>query len=495
MNERSERQAVALPRFPAALVTAGLPEEIWRKLFERAEWGIVFGIPGSDRLELMNPAFARMHGYSVAELTGQPIQDVFAPECRADLQENIRLAHARGHHVWESWHIRRDGTRFPVRMDVTAIKDAEGEVLYRLVNVQDISEQHQTEARLKEREAMLEQAQAQAHLGSWRLDIPNNLLEWTAENYRIFGVPVGTPLSYEDFLAMVHPDDRAYVDREWQAGILGRPYDIQHRILVNGEVRWVRERAELEFLADGSLWRGVGTTQDITELKQREQELLRSRQDVRELAAHNEKIREAERSRIAREIHDELGQYLTALRMDAAMLNIRFGAERPALGELIGGMKETIDTTIGVVRNLAAALRPAALDMGLYSAAEWLLAGFEERTGIKCMLDMPEGEALLLDDEQATAVFRILQESLTNIARHAQASMVRVHIERHEGVLEVDVDDNGIGFAPEEVRTRKTFGLMGIRERVLMFGGESRIDSAPMAGTILRVRIPLTEKP
>jgi len=494
MSER-EQPAEALPRFPPALVTAGLPEDVWRNVFERAEWGIVFGLKDSDRLELMNPAFARMHGYSVVELTGRPIRDVFAPECHADLLENIRLSHERGHHVWESWHVRRDGSRFPVRMDVMTIQDAEGEVAYRLVNVQDISEQRETEARLKEREAMLEQAQAQAHLGSWRLDIPRNVLEWTDENFRIFGVPTGTPLSYESFLAIVHPDDRAYVDREWQAGMRGRPYDIQHRILVNGEVRWVRERAELEFFADGSLWRGVGTTQDITELKQREQELLRSRQDVRELAAHNEKIREAERSRIAREIHDELGQYLTALRMDAAMLNIRFGMSHPELGELIGGMKETIDTTIGVVRNLAAALRPAALDMGLYSAAEWLLSGFEERTGITCMLDMPEGEELQLDDERATAVFRILQESLTNIARHAQASMVRVHIERHVGVLEVEVDDNGIGFSPVDVRARKTFGLMGIRERVLMFGGESRIDSAPMAGTILRVRIPLPEQP
>ncbi len=173
------------------------------------------------------------------------------------------------------------------------------------------------------------------------------------------------------------------------------------------------------------------------------------------------------------------------------MLNLRFGAGNPDMAQHIDGMKQTIDTTIGVVRNLAAAMRPAALDMGLASAAEWLLAGFQDRTGIHCRLEMPAGEELQLDDEHATAAFRILQESLTNVARHAQASDVRVRIERLAHALVIDVCDNGIGFDPAEVRTRKTFGLMGMRERALMFDGEAQIDSAPGGGTTLHVQIPL----
>jgi signal transduction histidine kinase len=227
-----------------------------------------------------------------------------------------------------------------------------------------------------------------------------------------------------------------------------------------------------------------------TGVRERTEELLRSRQMIRELAAHREKIREEERARIAREIHDEFGQYLTALRMDTAMLNIRYGAANPELKQHLVDMKQTIDTTIGVVRNLAAALRPGALDMGLVSAAEWLLAGFEERTGIAYRLHAPR-EDLGLDDERATAVFRILQEALTNITRYAQASVVNVAINLAGDALVMQVSDDGIGFDPALVRCRKTFGLLGIRERALMFGGESRIDSEPGAGTILCIQIPL----
>lgn len=595
----------------------------WRRIFEHAEWGIFIGSADGQRYELMNPAFARMHGYNVREMSGMPIAEVFAPECRADLAENIRLTHERGHHVWESWHLRRDGSRFPVQLDVTAVKDEAGRVLYRVVNVQDISlqkarEEHLrhseaklrlmlehlpvgvwllnaygrivygnpaaraiwggvpyvsrgqfhifegwwaeggrklepeewgglraldrgetclgevidiqsfdgrrktilhsalplpgadgrregaivinqdiTEARraelaLREREASLAQAQALAHLGSWRLDVVANALEWSEETYRIFGLAPGSPLTYESFLSQVHPDDLESVDRAWRAAVHGEPYDIKHRILVNGLVRWVRERAELEFGQDGSLVRGVGTTQDITELKQQEEDLLRSRQMLRELAAHHERIREEERARIAREIHDELGQYLTALRMDTALLRIRFGKDNPALDQQVTAMTRNIDTTIGAVRDIAAALRPGALDMGLVSAAEWLLGGFEERTGILCNLEA-QREDLGLDDQRATAAFRILQECLTNIARHAEASQVDVYIGRMSDALRMRIDDNGRGFDPAVVRQRKTFGLMGMRERALMFGGELHIDSTMGEGTIVNVSIPLRE--
>ncbi|MDP1926147.1 MAG: PAS domain S-box protein [Thiobacillus sp.] len=458
-------------------------------IFDHAEWGVIVFNVAAGQIELINPAFARMHGYRVDELAGWSIAEFFAEECRADLPRKIQLIHETGHHIWESWHVRKDGSRFPVQIDATAVKDEAGEVLYRVVNVQDITARRQIEDTLRESEAHLAQAQAQGKLGSWRLDIPNDVLEWSAEGYRIFGMPPGTPLNYEGFLNCVHPDDRDFVNHAWRAAVAGAAYDIQHRIIADGKMKWVRERAELEYSAEGEILRGVGTIQDITELKRHEDELLRSRQSLRELAAHHEKVREGERTRIAREIHDELGQHLTALRMDAAMLNIRFGADHPDLARQVAGMKKTIDTTIGVVRNLATSLRPGALDMGLVSAAEWLLSGFEERTQIRCHLHAPE-EHLDLDEECGTAAFRILQESLTNITRYASAVEVNVRIEWINGILEMDIRDDGVGFDPAEVRSRKTFGLMGMRERALQFGGESRIDSRPGAGTTVRIRIP-----
>jgi PAS domain S-box-containing protein len=465
----------------------------WRHIFAHAEWGVVVCNVAAEQIELINPAFARMHGYSVEELAGFQVVDFFAEECKADLDHHVRLVQNQSHHIWESWHVRKDGSRFPVQIDATAVKDEAGKLLYRVLNVQDITARRQTENVLRESEALLACAQAQGKLGSWQLDLSNATLEWSAECYRIFALPQGTPINYQRFLDSVHPDDRADVDRAWHAALAGGVYDIQHRIIADGKVKWVRERAELEFAPDWTPVRGTGTTQDITELKRHEDALLRSRQNLRELAAHHEKIREAERTHIAREIHDELGQYLTALRMDIAMLKIRFGEGNPELERHTDAMKKTIDTTIGVVRNLASSLRPGALDMGLVSAAEWLLSGFKERTGVRCHLHAPQ-DYLELDEERGTAAFRILQESLTNITRYAEATEVKVRIALADGVLEMDIRDNGVGFDPAEVKSRKTFGLMGMRERARQFGGESHIDSRLGAGTTMRIRIPCARR-
>jgi PAS domain S-box-containing protein len=143
----------------------------------------------------------------------------------------------------------------------------------------EVAERRRAEKALRESREDLNRAQAVAHTGSWRLDVRKNELTWSDENHRIFGLPPGTPMTYETFLGIVHPEDREHVDREWQAGLRGEPYDIEHRILVNGTVKWVRERAELEFDQEGRLLGGFGTTQDITERKQAEEALIRAKEE------------------------------------------------------------------------------------------------------------------------------------------------------------------------------------------------------------------------
>ena len=145
--------------------------------------------------------------------------------------------------------------------------------------LREMAERKRAEAALRESREDLNRAQAVAHTGSWRLDVRKNELTWSDENHRIFGLPPGTPMTYEIFLGIVHPEDREYVDREWQAGLRGEPYDIEHRIVVNGMVKWVRERAELEFDQEGRLLGGFGTTQDITERKQIEEALIRAKEE------------------------------------------------------------------------------------------------------------------------------------------------------------------------------------------------------------------------
>jgi PAS domain S-box-containing protein len=235
----------------------------------------------------------------------------------------------------------------------------------------------------------------------------------------------------------------------------------------------------------------VGVMRDITLRKQHEAVLLERAEletQFRTLATRRETEREMERKRIARELHDELGQYLTALRMRASLLRVEFGAANPALVESVGALTELADRTIEVVRDAASSLRPAALDMGIASALEWLVRQFSTHSGTACELRFGGGE-IGLDEDSATAVFRIVQESLTNVARHARARRVEDSLHRHPDHHLLTVRDDGQGFDPD-IPKEKSFGLVGVRERVLMLGGELVLSSAPGQGTVLQVRIP-----
>ena len=761
-------------------------------LLQHAGEGI-YGLDTEGRVTFVNPAAERLLGYSRDELIGRPMHPVVHharsdgsdyPQSECHIHAVLRDGVTRRIDDEVFW--RRDGTPLEVEYTAAAVQE-KGRITGAVVLFQDVTERRAMEAALRESESHLATAQAQAKLGSWALDVATNRLYWSAETYRIFGIPHGTTMDYEAFLASVHPEDRGCVDQVWRESVNGGTrYDITHRIVVDGEIKWVRERAEFEFDEHGRMVRGTGTVHDVTDRKQVETDLhetlayqrrlldamsdagiglfvvdrdyrvremnsvlvgafgdqvgeicyrgvgrtdrpcgycrlgevigegkavryqvkapngriyditavplrgrdgevakleiildvtepqlarallskqlavhmflldfsrrcislpssavdgaiaetledvgqlmevdrsyifriddggetisnthewcrdgvapqrddlqalpfdaapwwmeqlrrpevvalsslddlppeavverdllqrqeiraliaapihrqgvlegfvgldvvsgkrewaseerqvlemlantlslifdrrqfegalLKSQRKLRELAAHREQDREEERARIAREIHDELGQYLTALRMDVALLQTRYGADHPDLSKKIEGMKETISTTVDVVRNIASALRPHALNMGLVYAAEWLLTDLQERTGVRCRLHAPL-EHLDVDDERATALFRILQESLTNIARHAQASEVEVRIEQEDDTLSLRVWDNGVGFDPAEVRNRKAFGLMGMRERALILGGNSQVESRPGGGTKLSVRIP-----
>jgi PAS domain S-box-containing protein len=228
---------------------------------------------------------------------------------------------------------------------------------------------------------------------------------------------------------------------------------------------------------------------DISKHQQSEEQLRQSRQLLRELSAHHDSVREEERKRIAREVHDELGQKLTALQLEASMLAVNFGKGNPRLSEKIRSLLKLIDSTMEGVRTIASDLRPAVLDLGLGAAIEWQLQDFEQRSGIRCELLLGDPE-VTLDDRRATAIFRILQEALTNIARHANATRVMVTLAMEGGLVSLRVRDNGIGIADDSLKQAKKFGIPGIRERVLMLAGEVSIEGKPGSGTELSISIP-----
>ncbi|GAB3545344.1 hypothetical protein GCM10027343_21630 [Noviherbaspirillum agri] len=229
---------------------------------------------------------------------------------------------------------------------------------------------------------------------------------------------------------------------------------------------------------------------EIAERRNAEGALRQSQATLRELAAYQERIREDERKRIAREVHDELGQNLLALRLDVATLHARAGDRHPLLRDRTEAALEHIDTTMKSIRTIMNNLRPPVLDLGLQAAIDWQVKQFERRNGIPCELEMDD-DCQEVADAQATAVFRILQESLNNIGRHARASQVRVELRIDDRQLWMSIQDNGIGMHPSDRRKVRRFGLIGMQERVAMLGGELRIESTPGQGTLLQMSIPM----
>lgn len=222
---------------------------------------------------------------------------------------------------------------------------------------------------------------------------------------------------------------------------------------------------------------------------QDEDEVQTLRRQLRELSAFLQQAREEERSHIARELHDELGQMLSGLRMDVEWLQRQLSGADGRIAAKIAAMTSLIDNTLHTVRRMSADLRPAVLDdLGLEAAIDWLVESFRSRTGIACKLRLELGD-VPLEEPLATAVFRLVQESLTNVARHAQAGRVEIALSADQQVLKVMVRDNGIGFDTDSRRPR-SFGLLGMRERVLALNGYFGINSRPGIGTTVSAVIP-----
>ena len=251
--------------------------------------------------------------------------------------------------------------------------------------------------------------------------------------------------------------------------------------------------------ADGAITNYVGSHQDISKRKNAEDvlrklnlELAESRNGLRAMASQKEAQLELERKHIAREVHDELGQVLTGLRMNLSMSLKDHGNLAPGLALELQNMKKLVDQAIAGVRNVAANLRPVALDMGLVVAIECLGAEFSKRMAIPCTISALPG-SFQIDDTRAVVFFRIVQESLTNIARHAEASQVDIKLDSRGDAMRLEVRDNGRGFLVGARGSRKTFGLLGMHERALALGGTLDIRSTPGLGTVVTVVIPLNE--
>ena len=258
------------------------------------------------------------------------------------------------------------------------------------------------------------------------------------------------------------------------------------------QVQIAELEARLTQLAGQLLGANANLEREIADRKRTEDEFRRSTDQLRELSARLQSVREEERTHIARVIHDELGQTLTGLKMDVAWLQRHLDRKQPALLEKTQAMSDLIDSTIQTVRRVASELRPGILDdLGLVATIEWQLQEFQTRSGIQGKL-ISAPEETTLDADGSTAAFRIFQEILTNVARHAQATQVEVILEESASFLTLQVQDNGRGITESEIHSPKSIGLLGMQERARLRAGEVQFQGTPGEGTTVTVRLPLS---
>jgi two-component system, NarL family, sensor histidine kinase UhpB len=280
--------------------------------------------------------------------------------------------------------------------------------------------------------------------------------------------------------------------RGWRALFdAGHTHSITNERRLDGSTMWVEGDYMCFYDSDGRITGHFGIQRDVTDRMLAAEELEQSRTELRALAARLQTTREEERTRIAREIHDELGQALTALKLDVAWLE----TQRPrrtsgAVRQIDASITERIDETMQIVRRIASELRPSTLDqLGLQAAIECLVQEATERTGIAIVLqadDFPK-----LSDDVASHAFRIIQEALTNVTRHSKATRVDVTVRRLEKAIILAVEDNGVGFVPQSLSGLESLGLVGMRERALACGGTLLIRGSPGEGTAIVVTIPV----
>jgi signal transduction histidine kinase len=304
-------------------------------------------------------------------------------------------------------------------------------------------------------------------------------------------------------------DEQAEFRALFPVGIGGRGWDIDFTVKkrslyseLDSVLPWVAMLAGMTGTAllyalfqtlSSSRRRAIGLAEEMTgELRASEAKLHKTNDNLRRLAAHAETIKESERKRIAREIHDDLGQNLLALRIEVDLLASRTNKRHTRLHTRAHWMLEQIDATIKSVRQIINDLRPHVLDLGLTAAVDWQITEFQRRTGLACEL-VSDNHDLHVSDRCATTLFRILQESLTNVSRHARATKVRVELAVDPESISMTISDNGIGLTKASGQKPGSFGLVGIEERVRILGGKCIITSGPNAGTTVHVSIPATD--
>jgi two-component system sensor histidine kinase UhpB len=297
-------------------------------------------------------------------------------------------------------------------------------------------------------------------------------------------------------IRQLHPEDRAHVlEAINDARFRKSSFSIDYRIYrSDGKLRWFHDEARVVMGAQGEPLFLQGAILDITERKQAQAELEQSHHELQEMISALDSLRVEEQKRLAHEMHDDFGQLLAAMKMDISTLQQHLPQSDARIVRHLSSISELVDAMVASVRRIIADLPPKVLeDVGLYSALEFMVTNFEKRHRIACELRLSELEPIL-EAKVATAIYRMVQETLNNVAKHADASYVEAQVISSSAEISLHVKDNGRGMAPDKLQKPGSFGLIGMRQRVTALGGEMKIDSSEGAGTAIMITIPLNAR-
>lgn len=467
-------------------------KEILQQIFDHLPVMISF-VDGDGRLKLVNREWERTLGWSLEEIRQQNL-DIFAecypdPQYRQDVLKFV--AEAKGRSVDFKTRVR-DGRVIDTSFVRVQLSDGTS------IGIgQDITERKQVGTRLRQSEERFRQLAESITEVFWMTEPDKQQVLYVSPGYeKIWGRPCETVYEHPTtWIDAIHPDDRSRIEKAATTlQVLGR-YDEEYRIIrPDGSIRWIRDRAFPIHDSSGRVYRLTGIAEDITERKLADEKLKATSEQLRALSASLQSAREEEGARIARELHDELGSALTSLRWSLDEIDKLLSKTNKDAADTLRGKIATMITlvasTLNTVRRISSELRPGILDdVGLIAAIKWEIRQFQTRSGIVCYVDSLVEEAHLTRD-QSTAIFRIFQEALTNVLRHAQSTRVDITIkEEEEGEFVLTIRDNGRGITDEEKAGEKSLGLLGMRERAHLIGGEVNITGSARQGTVVTVRV------
>lgn len=443
-----------------------------------------------------NKAYMDAFNLTLEKLAGQTVSDIFGD----DFFKRIIKPHAEkclsGEKInYQDWvELPAHGKSY---LDITYSPYAgpDSKVMGFVVNARNITDRKKVEDELINSNFWLEESQRVSRVGSYLVDIPRE--EWTSSKTLndIYGISASYEKNINNWIKIVHPEQKEEVLSYYLKESLQKrkPFDKEYRIIrINdGEERWVHGYGELILDENNNPIKMLGTVQDITERKKAKEILEKSQQELKRLTAHLQTVREEERTLVAHELHDDIGQALTAIKMDIFMLEKKLPTDNKDISDQIKETKKLLDKTIQTTKKIYTKLRPTLLEhFTIKEVLEDQLKTFTKQSGIssECHIDLEETE---LDEKYSIALYRIVQEALNNIKWHSKAKSVNIQLKKKKDKLELNIKDNGIGIKQKDLNKSEAFGILGMKERTSFLGGEIEFKGISNRGTTVRVTFPI----